>query len=373
MTDTILVNLVSEQTIPNVQFIKWYFSKNEKNLKVLFVSTEKMEAQKKSSSIENALESLEKFIEFGIITIESNDLLLANKTFSNYFENNKYKNVIVNITGGTKLMSLSAFEFFKNFPNAEIFYQPIGEPLQKLVPKQEKFDMSELLNLKEYLKANGISFNYTNYCLKDWEYNKNVYELHIKNNREIIAKMVQFQNGSWFKNIYKRKETLDFTEIDYSKFEGCGLLKSDKEQICELLGKLEFDIHKIRNDEFRYATGAWFEEYVYQKICNEYQNVEKENVALNVKIKKGNDENELDVIYLDKENRLHVIECKSFVDGKEGSKVLNDAIYKLQAIVKSKFGLYIKQHLYTKSIVDKESILNRAKDFGIDIKDGSVL
>lgn len=54
-------------------------------------------------------------------------------------------------------------------------------------------------------------------------------------------------------------------------------------------------------------------------------------------------------------------------------KAINDALYKLQAIIKSKFGLYVKQHLYTKSIIEKETPLNRAKEFGIDIKDGTQL
>ena len=77
------------------------------------------------------------------------------------------------------------------------------------------------------------------------------------------------------------------------------------------------------------------------KVEIKYQNVDEKNVALNVTIQKGNDKNELDVIYLDKDNKLHVIECKSFVDGNEGNKVLNDALYKLQAIIKSKFGLFV--------------------------------
>ena len=109
------------------------------------------------------------------------------------------------------------------------------------------------------------------------------------------------------------------------------------------------------------------------KVEIKYQNVDEKNVALNVTIQKENDKNELDVIYLDKDNKLHVIECKSFVDGNEGNKVLNDALYKLQAIIKSKFGLFVKQHLYTKSIIDKETPLNRASEFGIDIKDGNAI
>ena len=128
---------------------------------------------------------------------------------------------------------------------------------------------------------------------------------------------------------------------------------------------------KLKKKDIRYITGGWFEEYVYQKICNEYTNVDAKNVALNVSIEKGDDKNELDVIYLDKENKLHIVECKSFVEGQEGIKVLNDALYKAQAIIKSKFGLFVKQHLFTKSVVEKQPQLNRAREFGIDLKDGN--
>ena len=47
MKETILVNLVSEQTIPNVQFIKWYFNKKQTPMKILLVSTKEMEQKEK--------------------------------------------------------------------------------------------------------------------------------------------------------------------------------------------------------------------------------------------------------------------------------------------------------------------------------------
>ena len=181
------------------------------------------------------------------------------------------------------------------------------------------------------------------------------------------------QNTSYFKNVFKRKNFLDLTEVEEEKFLVKDFPIVSKERVLSLVKVFGFDKHKIENNQIRYITGGWFEEYVYQKICWEYENVDEKNVALNVHIQKGNDKNELDVIYLDKDNLLHVIECKSFVDGKEGQKVLNDALYKLQAIIKSKFGLNVRQHLYTKSIIEKETPLNRAKEFGIQITDGKEL
>ena len=240
----------------------------------------------------------------------------------------------------------------------------------KALKEQYNIDM-DWHSLEEYMNAHGIKFRYSNNCVRDWEYNKSVYENAVLPNRELIKGMLALQNDPHFKGIYKRKDFVDFTLIDGSKFEAINSENATKENMCSLLQSFDFDIHKVEKKDIRYITGGWFEEYVYQKICNEYTNVDAKNVALNVSIEKGDDKNELDVIYLDKENKLHIVECKSFVEGQEGIKVLNDALYKAQAIIKSKFGLFVKQHLFTKSVVEKQPQLNRAREFGIDLKDGN--
>lgn len=373
MKDTILVNLVSEQTIPNVQFIKWYFNQNKNSMKILLVSTKEMEQKDKLTHIKKALARAcpDYLVEWEEIQTDGNDMEKTKSILAEYFKKNKYKKVVVNITGGTKLMSLAVFDFFKCRQNAEMYYQPIGKKLQKLYPDYNEYDMLEVLSLKEYLDAHGISYKFSNECIKDWKFNKSVYGDLIEKKREKIKAMRELQNTPYFKNLLKRKMIIDFEQIDESKFADIDHPAATKENMMELFQEFGFNISEIKPRYVHYITGGWFEEYVYQKVCKEYQTVDEKNVALNVEIQKGKDKNELDVIYLDKDNKLHVIECKSFVDGKEGNKVLNDALYKLQAIIKSKFGLFVKQHLYTKSFIDEETPLNRAKEFGIDIKDGN--
>ena len=368
---TILVCLVSEQTIPNVQFIKWYFSQNQKEIEILFISTEEMERKEKTNHIENTLVSFRDSFEIDVITTDENDMDKVLESLRCYFLEKQFEDIIVNITGGTKLMSLAAYQFFIQLENAKIFYQPIGKPLQQLYPEMKKYDIFEILSLEEFLTAHGISFSFDNNCVKDWDFNKTVFDLIVKDNHTLIKKMVVLQNNSWFKNIWKRKDSLNFEEISEEKFSNIGGISVTRDEMCGLIALFGFNPQDVKLSHIRYITGGWFEEYVYQKICNGEDNVEEKNVALNVNISKGNDKNELDIIYLDRDNKLHVIECKSFVEGKEGGKVLNDALYKLQAIIKSKFGLFVKQHLYTKSIIEKETPLTRAREFGIDIKDGS--
>ena len=74
--------------------------------------------------------------------------------------------------------------------------------------------MFEVLSLKEYLDAHGISYKYDNECVKDWNYNKTVYDLCVADNRELIKGMIALQNNSYFNNVYKRKDFLDFTQIE---------------------------------------------------------------------------------------------------------------------------------------------------------------
>ena len=373
MTDTLVVILVSDQTAQNVQFLKWYFRSDLQNIDLLFVSTGEMEKKEKSLCIKNALEYIVKYInEVKTISVKENSLADVRNQLVKLTDSWKHKNYVVNITGGTKLMSLATYEYFSSFVNSKIYYQPLAKDLQQIFPEQKDFEVKELLTLEEYMKAYGISFEYANECLKNYDYNKTVYSSVIKDCRDCIKPMVAMQNNSYFKNIFKRKDFIDFSQIPDENFKTPEGELIDKNQVLETISKFSFDVTHITHSQLRYITGGWFEEYVYQKTKSELK-LDEKNIALNVRIKKAGDKNELDVAYLDSNNKLHVIECKSFLEGKEGGKVLDEALYKLQAIMKTKFGLNAVPHLFTQSVIEKESALNRAKEFGIQIIDGKSL
>ncbi len=372
MQNKLIVILVSEQTVPNVQFLKWYFRNNLQTVDLLFVSTNKMEQKQKSEYILNALDYLSRYInESKVVCVDENSIEDLREKVSKLFSGWEHSSFEVNITGGTKLMSLAAYEFFKEMENCEIFYQPLNQNLQRLFPAYADFSVSQLLTLEEYMKAHGISLRYDNKCLMDYDFNSGVYEKVIKQNRDLIKPVIALQNNSYFRNIFKRKDSVNLNQVPDEKYVTPEGKHIDKDEVIDAIKAFGFDVEKLSRDELRYITGGWFEEFVYQKVKNE-NNLPDENIALNVRIEKGHDNNELDVVYI-QDNRLHVIECKSFLEGSEGTKVLNDALYKLQAIMKSKFGLNASPHLYTQSVVEKEAALNRAKEFGIEIVDGKVL
>ncbi|OJF75912.1 MAG: hypothetical protein BKP49_09660 [Treponema sp. CETP13] len=374
MGKTAIILLVSQQTIPNVIFLKWFFKNNmQTNVDIIFVSTHKMEVDEKSDCIKNATNfMLIKFISsFNTIIVNENNMQQIQSELKKYFTKHSYQNVIANITGGTKLMSIAAYDFFKNLANSEIYYQPINDDLQKLNPTKEMYEVKELVTLDEYFKAYGIKTEYKNKCLFSFEVNKNIYKI-IEKNKDVVNALRACRNSDYFKKKTKGGKLANFNELDEEQFTKVIKNGVSKKEICDLFSEFKFDSNAVSGEQIDYIIGGWFEEFVFQKIQKE-QNIPNDKIAINVKIKKGETEQELDVVYIDTKNKLHVIECKSYVDGNKGSDVLSNALYKIQAIIKSGFGLSAKSHLYTMSVVNKKSALNRAKDFNITLVDRTSL
>lgn len=376
MAETLITLLVSEQTVPNVLFLKWFFTNHKQTVDILFVSTEKMEEKRKSLNIIEALECSNPHIaNWKVIKVDENSIDDIVKKIDTKLSEWKHDSFIVSITGGTKIMSLATYAYFDEKENCQIFYQPLNQNLQKIFPEHEEYSLPDyLITIEEYMMAHGIEFKSNNTCIRDYLYNKKIYENLIQDNHNIIALMNKLQNFKKFKKKMEKGKPIDLTSLSddfFFKSEKEPIDKYDQYEIFKLISKFDFDATAINEKEYRYITGGWFEEFVYQKIKEE-QKIPDENIALNVHIEKGNDNNELDVIYI-QDNRLHVIECKSFIDEKDDKDLLNLTLYKSQAIIKSKFGLNALSSLYTQSRIDKESALSRAKEFGIEIVDGTKL
>src|SRR5512133_724597 len=104
----IMVIPISEQTIPNFLFIKTF----EPADRYYFISTDKME----DSTTGNRREWI---IQIARINPAQCDMVKVNPESMqdvtnslNHFEWGCYQEIIVNLTGGTKMMSLAVYEFF---------------------------------------------------------------------------------------------------------------------------------------------------------------------------------------------------------------------------------------------------------------------
>ena len=375
-----VVVLVSDQTIPNVMFLKWHFRNNlaTAGTNIVFVSTKKMKEKKISENILSALSYAENCInKKEVLIVEENDLKAIfqalEKGYANYCE--QTSEWFVNFTGGTKPMSIATYSFFLGKPGVNLFYQPIGDHLRQLRPEEKIISSDDIVTLDEYFNAYGISCKYDNSCVRDWGYNSCVYDTVIENTKDFRKQMLVIQNDNYFKEKMHDKKFLDFENL---KAERIVALKEKEnveifiDELVEGIKQFGFNPQHLESSQQRYITGGWFEEFVYQKIKEE-MHLPDDKIALNVRLKKGNGtSNELDVVYLDSKNQLHVIECKSFIDENTQKDLLANTLYKIQA-VKSELGLFVKSHLYTMSEITKDAPIRRAESFDIEIVDGEKL
>jgi len=321
----VLISLVSEQTIPNVILIK----EKQEIHRYLFISTEKMEKKKKVEAIIKGA-SIEHFKIDTIVVKEDNLYDIEEKLKQSDLKDDE--EFIINLTGGTKLMSIGIYNFFKE-RKSEIIYIPIGKNIYKIIvpkTKNNKKDIEYRLSLKEYLSSNGVEFKIGD-IYKDKNFTDNFFDLYTKENIiNNITKIREFRNGKKIKRKLQKKKVLTKKEIP--------------ENIFTFLKKLNLGTDTgVSIKDFEYIIGGWFEEYIYNLLVS--QNIIKDNdIGLNIEIFRENSQNEFDVIFT-YDNALFVIECKTGLNGLNG-KIVNETLYKLDSLKKD-FGLFVKAYLIT--------------------------
>lgn len=356
--------LLSDQTIPNALFLKDFENSWDK---ILFVGTNKT----KENNIGNAILSVLDNPDYDEIIVDENKTQNINEKLNEYFSKNHFSNILVNITGGTKIMALAAYYYFKNNPplnsKIKIYYLPIKAAYYIDLDTNENIKQNYEFNLPDYIKATGNIPNISNIENEELKSKiaSHLFDLYVyKNNYEIIDKITATlrnyrdkDNKSLRKTIYEQPEYE--TEIKNPLINQCQISEQD-------LAKFDFR----SEDTVDFFTGGWLEFYTYNELK---QIIQEGQIATNVKIKnlskEESVENELDVAFVFK-NELHIIECKTG-DVKE---ILNDVMYKA-AQIRSSFGLTAQSHLLilnpSKAISDSQK--TRAKLYNIDLIDYETL
>lgn len=319
----ILVSILSDQLVPNYLFIK---EKRGQFNDLLFIETTYIKEKRSASHLEQALRK------------EDNSVLRVLVESDNYKEGlqslekaNLPKDVhyIVNLTGGTKIMSLMVYDFFRKF-NCTFYYIPIGKNIYCNIEDGQMESLRYRISLKEYFTLYGLLFECNNTLLKD--------------------KKITF---AFFEKQKKRNFILS-KEITSSK-------------------------QAPTTEDRRYYSGAWFEEYTYLRIKEELA-LRDEDISMSLKIYRNDfshNDNEIDVAFMF-ENKLYIIECKVSMNGygKEPQHHIENYLYKLAAVSKD-FGLIVRPYIFTLHKMDKlsehsrENIKKRMRILGIcNIVDG---
>ena len=120
---TVIVNLVSDQTIPSLQFVKRYRAESND---FLFLTTPLMNKKGVTDNIIKACNFTEED-DVQILEISATSYLDIKKALDNSSIYQSYQDrFIVNLTGGTKIMALACLDYFRPL-NAEIKYIGAGD------------------------------------------------------------------------------------------------------------------------------------------------------------------------------------------------------------------------------------------------------
>ncbi|MEA3505331.1 MAG: DUF1887 family CARF protein [Bacteroidota bacterium] len=278
----ILISLISEQTIPNLKLIN-EFKTNVDSF--IFVTTKAMEEKLKNRS--------DWIIKAATISKNKIKRIVVNQNSMSDIEEKLFEidvdsscEYIVNITGGTKLMSIAALNYFREFKNVKVFYVPIGlttyRQIYPHIDKPEK-EFNNNISLKEYLNVYG---------LKILSSSNRVY--NYKLSKELMQKVIS--------------ENSDFEKIP-------ALINA----------------HNNYDEAMKaYYSGKWFEEYIYMTI-KENLNLKTSEIATSVNIQNPNTKNEFDVMFVYK-NTIYVVECKAYHGENNIKSKIENGLYKLGAL-----------------------------------------
>lgn len=297
----ILVTVVSDQTIPNVLFLK-EMQHNADGF--LFISTQKMEDKQKTKSIIEACGFKDEVTSTLIVNQDSP--FLVKQTLEEWLKMcSEETSFIVNLTGGNKTTSLVIHNLFSK-QQSSFYYIPIGT--NAIIQLNENFEETILplkhrLDLHTYLKANGLYYNSPESLT--------------------FTKAQTFQIFQSYKAVSFNRELFPYKTVT------------------NLLG---FELPKEN------APGTWFEEYIFYRSCDELK-LNVSSVAYSVYIfsesEQPTNEMEFDLIFV-LENELYVAECKVSL-GKTPRKTALSTMHKLNALT-SNFGL--TTHLFLITLAD---------------------
>ncbi|MGB5156442.1 MAG: DUF1887 family CARF protein [Desulfobacterales bacterium] len=343
---TCLVSLVSDQTIPNI-----LVATELKPDYLLLISTASMEKKQKSRAILDTLLSL------GMDYNKNSKILnIVEDSISDFYEkvvgwhttNKQSYDFTVNLTCGTKIMALSAYEFFKAY-DAKIVYMPI--PRNFYFPihhPNSKVPIKHRLSVEAYLSSYGVAVSNQDKLAK------------IKNDATQRYQTTMFLYDQ-YKELFPLLQTIgkklrQLKEKDFKNGYEFSLNYSFRNQSEEkLMTDLGYSYQnsviskKIYKTDWNYLRGGWLEERVFKAI--ESILPLNSDILMNVCCKARGTENEYDVLFT-LDNVLYVVECKS-LDAPEGRNPeikgnINEFLYKLGAL-RQDFGITPKGILATTS------------------------
>lgn len=333
--------LVSRQAMANVLPVLMY-----KPAQVILFATPE---EKRTA---NNLEKL--FLRKGIAVFREDDLdaydyISFRSIVKTELEKYTSAEVCLNVTGGTKLMALAAYEAFAESDKQIIYCDTEHQKIITLFPAYDSSKLEADLTIEEYLNSYGYTIEET----KNIENEKDYFELF-----KFIEQ--NFLMSSFIEMSAKIRESLAVEEnIRQPKFT---ITSSDRlfqfqknfNSYYIQYGRQKKTSIKVEITEFK--SGDWLEYYIFYLL-----KIKKNlNPLIGVKIRNQEGvENEIDVMAL-KNYRLNIYSCKT---GKKDNQFDLYQLETLRNITSGTFG----QGIFVTANRHSEKFLNRAKELSIKV------
>lgn len=364
MSEKILINILSEQIIPNFVAIM-----HELPDKVISLVTEKF--KKQSDLLEQLTGTPHQNVDCDAYNLMGNIKSLSATLVSIKPEDE----IILNFTGGTKIMAISSvFSCLQLHRKIRMIYIDtehkrldilIQDENMKIIPAKEEA-LSLNIPFDAYIKLHGES-------LLDKQDN-----LELNNMCDKAIKMLLSENCDGFfgkqrcfkkdGKTFKEKGNVTFTASRRAKSHGSGsfIWENDKAVLTDTSGK---SVTVTRNNIINFFTGKWLEEYCFNRLK---QSGRFNEVLMNVKLSLSKEtleklknrktifkeKNEIDVV-VTKGLKAALIECKA-------GKVTQDHIYKIDFLRKHLLGTFGYAVIVSRNPVDP-IIQEKAESCNVEI------
>lgn len=357
--------LVSEQTLPNYlgAIVPDAFPK-----KVHLVVTSRM--KERADILQKALEARGSGVEqYGLAEPRPDAVM---EVLDRIYEKTD-ADVAVNVTGGTKVMALTAVEWasIQDEPPFLFYVDTDSRQILQIGGQMEQYEMRTALKLKELLKAGAgadISIQ-KNASLggKERDLLESLIQVFLKNKTALEL----------FNKCSKEAERSLYTDMPYGDIPEFRQAMS----IAQEAGKLHVTSGKIKyeSEEARFwCNGGWLEEFVKARLYKLKSLGLLDDWACNMEIfkeqKEGrgsrfspNPQNELDAAFT-AANRFFAIECKTANLAKTGG--FSTASYKLDSLRKNLGGV-LSRGMIISVLEPRPADIQRCKDLRIELLYGA--
>jgi hypothetical protein len=276
--------------------------------------------------------------------------------------------MVLNATGGTKPMSIAAYEIFRDYGLPIFYVHPEKDRVIWLQPKgREPVDLADKLRLEDFLNAHGAQVQgdiHRRACrdqereLTEWLVQKlSHFKKCLPTFNWLVGQAGNSLRSPQLSELNYRDSTL---ETLISEFEMAGVLRYQDDRL-----------HFASEEDLFFANGGWLEHYVYNIATGLRKQIPVQDMGWNINVQRQQRgkaiPNELDLAALI-ENRLYIIECKARTwKNQRGDQASGaDALYRLDTLTDLLGGLQAQAMLVSYQDLPKHD-RQRAADLHIRV------